>query len=328
MKPELIEVLSGRTNPEIDPHLHIWGWEITAYLFVGGLVAGLMILLSGLELVQKQRSTSRAGQLVPFWAIGLLSLGMLFLLLDLAYPLHVHRFYMTFQPTSPMSWGAWILLLVYPALVLLGLSGLDAENRARVLGWRIVAPVAGLVRWAMSLGDRHRVALVWTTLLVGVGLGLYTGLLLGTMAARPQWSSAVLGPLFLTSGISTGAAWLMLGRTSEAENHRLVRWDTVAIAVELALLAVLLLGMTTSGTGGKAAAAALLGGDYTAAFFSLVVVTGLLVPLALNLIEMRRHLPGTRFAPALVLIGGLALRAIFVSAGQQLDFPDELLALH
>jgi formate-dependent nitrite reductase membrane component NrfD len=35
-------IISGRNNPEIDPHLHIWGWEISLYLFIGGLVAGIL----------------------------------------------------------------------------------------------------------------------------------------------------------------------------------------------------------------------------------------------------------------------------------------------
>lgn len=29
-------IISGRMNPEIDPILHIWGWEIPLYLFLGG----------------------------------------------------------------------------------------------------------------------------------------------------------------------------------------------------------------------------------------------------------------------------------------------------
>ena len=35
-------IISGRNNPEIDPTLHIWGWEIPFYLFIGGLVAGIL----------------------------------------------------------------------------------------------------------------------------------------------------------------------------------------------------------------------------------------------------------------------------------------------
>ena len=40
------------------------------------------------------------------------------LFLDLEHKLFLFRFYTTFQPASPMSWGAWILLLVYPVLLL------------------------------------------------------------------------------------------------------------------------------------------------------------------------------------------------------------------
>ncbi|MBT6943169.1 MAG: nitrite reductase, partial [Candidatus Marinimicrobia bacterium] len=35
-------IVSGRSNPEIDPFLHVWGWEIPFYLFIGGLVAGIL----------------------------------------------------------------------------------------------------------------------------------------------------------------------------------------------------------------------------------------------------------------------------------------------
>jgi protein NrfD len=36
----------------------------------------------------------------------------------------VFRFYTTLQPTSPMSWGSWVLVVVYPASALLILGPL------------------------------------------------------------------------------------------------------------------------------------------------------------------------------------------------------------
>ena len=51
-------------------------------------------------------------------------------------------------------------------------------------------------------------ALGWTNIVLGVGLGIYTGILLNTMVARPLWNSAILGPLFLFSGLSAGAAMM------------------------------------------------------------------------------------------------------------------------
>ena len=44
--------------------------------------------------------------------------------------------------------------------------------------------------------------------MLGVGIGIYTGILLNTMVARPLWNSAILGPLFLFSGLSAGAAMM------------------------------------------------------------------------------------------------------------------------
>lgn len=320
MNPEIIETLSNRQNPGIDPHLHIWGWEIPGYLFLGGVVAGIMILLALMEL-RGQKPRSRTAQASPFAALGLISLGMLFLFLDLAHPLHVLRFYGSFEPTSPMSWGSWLLLVVYPSLLLLGLGGLGAEGRSWLLA-KLPAGVKRAADWLLGFADRERKLVLGANIALGVGLGVYTGLLLGTMVARPMWHSSVLGVLFLVSGISTGAAFMMLGRLDENEARTLVRWDSIAIGVELLLLFALLLGYQTAGSAGQAAGAMVLGGAYTAPFWGLVVVAGLIVPLILNLLEQKRELAATRFAPLLVLIGGLALRAVIVTAGQVLSYGD------
>jgi len=314
MDSTLVEVISGRHNPMIDPAMHIWGWEIPAYLFLGGVVAGMMVLVPLLEFRTKERSQGL--QHAPLVAASLLSLGMLSLLMDLEYPAHVYRFYFTFQPTSPMSWGSWLLLLVYPALILSWLGGVSPSLRDRF--GRL--PLQGLVQWGLDLVTVYRAKILWTTVALGMGLGAYTGLLLGTMAARLQWNSAVLGPLFLTSGVSTGAALLMLMPAEDDRKAWLVRWDSVAIAVELGLIASMLLGFLTGGASGQIAAQTLLEGPWTPWFWSVVVVAGLVVPLTLNLTEIRRHVSMTLFSPVLVLIGGFALRFILVASGQQSSF--------
>ena len=40
----MLEFTTTRHNPLIDPQLGVWSWEIPVYLFLGGLVAGMMIL--------------------------------------------------------------------------------------------------------------------------------------------------------------------------------------------------------------------------------------------------------------------------------------------
>ena len=57
---ELLEATTTRTNPGIDPSLHIWGWEIVVYLFLGGLVAGVFVLAAALELKSGEKPRGAA----------------------------------------------------------------------------------------------------------------------------------------------------------------------------------------------------------------------------------------------------------------------------
>ena len=319
MMPTLLETVTTRANPQIDPTLHVWGWEIILYLFLGGMVAGILVLVASLELASGEKPRSRPLRPMPFVALGLLSVGMLALWLDLAHRLWAWRFYAAFRPTSPMSWGAWILVLIYPAGLLLGLGALDERQR----DWlRAKTPrlLSALLEKLFAWGDAWRRPLLVLNVVMGVGLGLYTGLLLGTMPSRLAWNSAVLGPLFLASGISTGAALLLLLKVDERERKTLVQWDAVAIGAEIVLIGLLFVGFATSGETGRFAAGLFLGGPYTAPFWSLVFVMGLLVPLAMEGIEARRHLPFVALTPVLILAGGFALRWILLVAGQYSAF--------
>lgn len=316
---ELIEATTTRSNPGIDPSLHVWGWEIVVYLFLGGLVAGIFVLTAALELRSGERPKGGALRLIPLAALGLLSLGMLALWLDLAHRLWAWRFYMFFHATSPMSWGAWILVLIYPVGLLHSLGSLDEAQRAWLRS-KTPGTLSGLLEKGFAWAESGRRGILLTSVGMGIALGIYTGLLLGTMPSRLVWNSAVLGPLFLASGLSTGAASLLLLPLSEDERRTLVRWDALAIGVELVLIALLLVGFSTAGEAGRFAAAAFLGGPYTAVFWSLVVVMGLLVPLAMEAVEARRHLPFVALVPVLILVGGLALRWILLAAGQHSAF--------
>lgn len=328
------EYTSTRSNALIDPGLHIWHGEVPAYLFLGGLVAGIMVLSGVWMLREPERARSRALSLLPWAAPILLSLGMLFLWLDLENRWNVARFYFTFEPGSPMSWGSWILLAIYPASILLALRMLPAELRvcrlsrlAKRLGRTELARRAEsvstrLLDWA----DGHTRPIALANVLLGAGLGIYTGILLGALGARPLWNSAILGPLFLVSGLSTGAAFMMLYGLKDSERITFGRVDMALIAVELALIGLWLTGLVTGGSAARAAAGVILGGPYTAAFWTLVVSLGLLAPLMAEWLELRhKEVPG-RLAAVLVLVGGFALRWILVYAGQHTDWM--MAALH
>ncbi len=309
----MLELLTTRNNPMIDPSLHVWGWEIPVYLFLGGWVAGAMVL-SG-WLMHRDPGTERPSvtRLLPWVGLVLISLGMVALFLDLEHKLYVWRMYATFQPTSPMSWGGWILIGVYPVLLLAGIAGLPP---ALADAW---APLGTLAR-RLRQSDARR-ALVLANITFGVGLGIYTGILLSSLGARPLWASGVLGPLFLVSGLSTGAAFAHMIARDPDEQSALLRSDNLFLLTELALIALFLIGLATSGVAQAQAASLLLGGPYTAAFWVLVVGLGIVLPLAIQSLMATRRIGHTLVAPMLVMGGGLALRFVVVAAGQASFWP-------
>jgi protein NrfD len=310
----ILEIVSTRHNPLVDPTLHVWSWQIPVYLFLGGWVAGMMVLSGYFLLTGRHAGRAGACFRMPVVGLALLSLGMLALFLDLEHKLHVWRLYVTFEPWSPMSWGAWILLLVYPILVATALVRPPRFLRRRI------PLLAGVSR---RLGENARVlrAIGAASVAGGVALGIYTGILLSALGARPLWSSALLGPLFLASGMSSGAAFAHFLAGDPEESRHLGRADCRFLLVELGLIALFLVGLSSSDGAHAAAAGLLLGGPYTAVFWVIVVGAGIVLPLAIQALAAAHHIEHTPVGPALVLLGGLALRFVIVYAGQYSHWP-------
>jgi len=315
-----VEVTTARANAHVDPSLHIWESEIPIYLFLGGLAGGLLILSAVLAFMARRegKPVAKAATWMPFTALGLLSIGMLFLFLDLAHKFYVWRFYLSFELTSPMSWGSWILMLVYPVGILLGLNLISEEARSRIVGFCPLAR-AGLpspLCWLAAKAKKMNTGLWGLSIATGIALAVYTGILLGANGSRVVWNSALLGPLFLVSGISGAAAFLLLFRTDPDNEKRLLRFDIAAIVAELVLLGLLLIGYGNAGVGGRFAAAQFLGGPWSGSFWGLLIITGLILPLVLETSEQRGRVHASKILPIVVLFGGFMLRYIMVFSGQ------------
>jgi len=338
----MLELTTSRHNPMIDPQLAIWSWEIPVYLFLGGVVAGMMILggMAMLRIARGEAGKDFFSLHTPLLGFVLINLGMGALFLDLTHKLYVWRVYLTVQPGSPMSWGSWVLLVVYG--VLLASALIRLPQAWPWLGRRV--PV--LQEWSNALLARPMLvaALAWANIGLGVGLGIYTGILLNTMVARPLWNTAILGPLFLISGLSAGAAMVHLASMLRGQRpappgmiggalaamcqplgtapppkgaaDSLVRADVAFLAIELLLIGLLLVNLYTSTASHVAAAALIVTGPYAWAFWGMTVGVGILVPLALQGLELGHRIPHTVIPAVLVLVGGFALRWIMVNAGQ------------
>ena len=294
-------------------HERFWGWEIPVYLFLGGLVAGLMLTASIAIVALGKERVTRAMKLGLVAAPALLGLGMGALFLDLTYKLHVFRFYLALRPSAPMSLGSWVLIAVVPVQLLLILA-LPYEPLEPLLDR--FPQLAKIRRFA----ERHLVRLAWAGVGLGVALGIYTGILLSTTVAHPLWSSGALGFLFLASGTSTGVAAVMIAERDHDSLGRLARADIGLIALELTVLVLWLVGLLTQGAIYRTAAGLVLWGPYAPAFLGFVVFGGLLVPLALEALALRGKALHSRAVPALVLAGGLVLRFVLVYAGQDVEF--------
>ncbi|MCS7041587.1 MAG: polysulfide reductase NrfD [Bryobacteraceae bacterium] len=291
-------------NPETFPVLHVWGWEIALYLFLGGLAAGLLVLAGWAHRRAHSSPPGPAlGWMAPVLAPAVLGVGMFALFLDLENRLNVWRFYTAFRLTAPMSWGAWILVLVFPAALLFAWAAWS-EFGPPGRRWVTGAPFP-LRRWIAGLN-----------IVLGVALGVYTGILLGALGARPLWNSPLLGPLFLASGLSAAAALLVLLEKDGQWRDRLAALDLRFLAAEALLLALFFLALATGGHAQRAAAGLFFGGPYTAVFWVMVAFAGIALPAWLERLERRRRIAHSAVAPVLVLFGGLALRAVILLAGQ------------
>ncbi|MCC6397880.1 MAG: polysulfide reductase NrfD [Bacteroidetes bacterium] len=303
------ELVTTRTNPMIDPTLHFWSWEIPVYLFLGGLVAGMMIISGYFLFRGRHKEMSCSCLTLPLLSVVLLSLGMFALFLDLAHRWYFWRMYVTFQPTSPMSWGSWILILVYPALL--------ANALIRPPAW--IARRAPFVNGLSQRVQAHSATVKFIGILnmiLGGLLGVYTGILLSAFGARPLWNSSILGLLFLVSGLSSSAAFVHMVASDPREQKLLAKADNGFLTFELVVIGMFLIGLISSTRVHMEAAMLLLTGPYAPVFWVFVVVLGIIVPLIIQSMAVNHKIAHTPVAPLLVVLGGLLLRFVIVQAGQ------------
>ena len=286
------------------PH---WEWYILLYFFFAGLSGGAFVIGTMLRLFGSavDWAAARIAFLISF---PLLVVCPILLTLDLGKPLDFWHMLidtgggggLSFKAWSPMSLGAWGLLLFglfsfVMFLVALGEGGYwHPVERLGVMATN----VAGLV--VMVIGA-----------ILGIFIAAYTGVLLA-VSNQPVWIDTwSLGALFLASGLSGAAAAVMLlvprHRQAILTQPKLVEADRYFIILELVLILLFLFGL-----GGLVSR--VLGGGWIILW--LIVLIGTVVPLALHWRPtLVREMP-PRATPILVLIGVLALRAVIIFSAQ------------
>jgi protein NrfD len=307
MREEII--VSGRMNHLIDPQLHIWHWHIPLYLFLGGLAAGILFFAALYTILGKEKEYPTAVKLAPFLTPVLLTVGLLALLLDLNHKLYFWQLYTTIRIESPMSWGAWTLMVVTPLSIIW--CALNIKVLFPSWDWKY--------QWIYEIDAffrKHLMTMAWVMLISSLILGVYTGILFSAFNARPLWNTSILGPLFLTSGLSTGAAAIILMSKDKHERHNFARIDLMLIGIELFLIVHMFMGFLASTQVHIDAASLFLGGPNTTPFWLFVFTLGLALPALLEMLEIKGYKMPVFIAPVLVIFGGLMFRFIIAYAGQ------------
>jgi len=313
MEEELF--ISGRNIPNIDPSLQVWHWPISLYLFLGGLAAGLLFFAALFYLLGKDKEYPVAVKVASIIPPIALSVGLLALVYDLTHKLYTWQLYMTIRIESPMSWGAWVLLIVTPISFLWTFSyyrEVYPKLEAKLQVFKRMKFLNGVEKFVIDNRKYLAYALIPLTLVLGV----YTGILLSAFNARPLWNNAILGPLFLTSGLSTAAAAIILLSKTAKEKHMFGKIDLALITIELALIVHMIMGYYAGPEVQVKAMQLLVGGEFTVMFFGFVVILGLIVPGILELIDLFNKKVPVLVPAILVIIGGLVFRFVMVEAGQ------------
>lgn len=307
MQEELF--ISGRNIPKIDPALEVWHFPISLYLFLGGMAAGIIFFASLFTILKREKQVQTAIKPAMIIVLFALSIGLIALFYDLTHKLYVWQLYTTIRLESPMSWGAWVLLFVTIASFLWVFSYFSEIFPK----WSFKNNTLKNIE---SYLVRNRRTLALILLPLSLILGIYTGILLSAFNARPLWNNAILGPLFLISGLSTGAACIILFSKNHAERKLFSQIDLALIVIELALIVHMIMGMYAGSAVQLEALDILIGGEYTVMFFVFVIILGLIFPAILEGIELLGYKVPVMIPAILILIGGLIFRMVMIEAGQ------------
>lgn len=312
-----------------------WGFLIILYLFLGGLSAGLFFASAVATFFNdaddRLKRIARWGALLAPWPVAL---GSTVLIFDLGNWYRFYKLFLHFRWVSPMSIGAWLLMLFTLVSLVYAYAWLLEKERQWLFS-KLPRPFSFLQALNVDIDTyRRTLAAIGTPLAVGVGI--YTGVLLGAVQSRPFWNTNLVAQLFLFSALSTGCAVLMLAfalsrkAVAVEELRMLYVLDIGLLTLEFFIVLPYLVHGQLSVEAVRDSLHLILGGPFTVVFWVFFLWFGLLLPLGIEIGEMmpallyksslhaRKWLVGA--TAVLILSGGFLLRYVFVFAGQMSAF--------
>lgn len=293
-----------------------WGiWE-AVYIFCTGLSAGSFVI-SSLSLfgITQYKPIARVALIQ---AVVLLAIAPIFLVIALGRPERFLYVYTNFNPTSVISWGAW-LLLIYPVICVL-------------YGWFLMKK--DILKQPFSEAEEKKAARNAKIFgILGVPAAIlvhgYTGVLLGFIKARPLWHTPMMPVLFLTSAIVSGIALLIiimaiLSKTTSFKVEKttifsLSRLLIFLIVVDLFFFTCeILVGSYAKEPGHHEPLTLLISGSYAWLFLGVEIFIGAVVPIIILALHPKtgEKIGSIVFASVLIVLGIMAMRYNMVIVGQ------------
>jgi len=302
-------------------HQEVWHWQIATYLFLGGLGGATFAISAVLHLFEG--CDRKMLSVAVMSSIFFLVLGTIFLLADMLQPLKA--IYALTNPKSWIFWGVIFINFYFVSAVAYVIPLLEVWPKLEPIIRKIPESILGLLERFNKLA-----ALAGSA--AGFLVAIYTGLLISAAPAINFWNTPALPLLFVISGFSTGAAFLLLLSTfSQNEfahkiTSKLEQLDAVLIVTELIILGAYFNFAMFLPTGARASAEYLF---QSPLFIGGFFVAGLIVPLLIETYsiffaghgheEKKSALP-VLMASSLVLFGGFLLRIYVLKAGM-FQFP-------
>ncbi|NNE02893.1 MAG: polysulfide reductase NrfD, partial [Eudoraea sp.] len=298
--------VSGRNIPNIDPHLEVWHWPISVDLFFGGLAAGLLFFAALFYLLKKEDEYPAIVKYAPIIAPIGITIALICLFYDLTHKPYFWRLYLTFKIESPMSFGSWVLLLITPLSFLWVFTYIDD-----------IFPKLNLsINWIKKFKDfviKYRRIMAILLIPLSISLGMYTGILLSAFNARPLWNNAILGPLFLSSGLTTASAVILFfARKNNIERVLFSKVTLLMLIIQLFLMSHMILGYYAGSEVQLEAIQLLMGGEFTIMFVGFVLILGLIIPLIIQILDVLGYRIPVSVTAFLIVIGGLIFRFVMV----------------
>jgi formate-dependent nitrite reductase membrane component NrfD len=320
------------------------GYLIAWYLWLISLAEGTHIVAHLSWLYYRSddyRPLEKVGTFQPFIILALVPL---FLVADLGHPERFHTMFYNWHWTSPVAYGVYVITLcmISYAIHSYYLFRPELIYRARHDG-----PLQGLYRLAVfnqkESGSASQIRKrQWGKERFWAGVSLffsflgliYLGILLSSFKGRVMWHSSVMVFIFISFGVCSGAAFLILlthlkngivhtsSKALDEQRRYLAEFGIIlkySLLAQAAVLFIYFVLLQYTGIGGRLASKVFFSGPRAFQFWFFQVVVGLVFPFALMLFRKMREnvavsciaavaaMVGTLFGCVNIFIGGQSL---------------------